>query len=101
MVDFVGNPVPNCTQNFINMGHSTAAGIDGAGFMQHDQFTVQMLARSLEGESATARIGVNAGGGHGFGYSSALGGAEHGGLGSISGGPFLKSGTAGGDERSI
>ncbi|KAK8457786.1 hypothetical protein SEVIR_3G246200v4 [Setaria viridis] len=104
MADFVGNPVPNCTQNFINVGHPTAAAaIGGAGFVQHDHFaSVQMLARSYDGEAATARLGMNGGGGgYGFAYSSAMG-AGHGvvsGVGQIGGGPFLKSGTAGGDEQ--
>lgn len=116
MADFIGNPVPNCTQNFINMGgHSAAAAIGGSstgGFMQmqHDQFgAVQMLAsRSYDGgEAAAARVAMNAGGGgggagggYGFGYSSTMGVAEHSGLGSIGSGPFFKSGMAGGDERS-
>ncbi|XP_062232548.1 LOB domain-containing protein 6-like [Phragmites australis] len=105
MADFVGNPVLNCTQNLINIGHSTGTAIEGAGFVQHDQFaTVQMLARSYEGEAAAARGGMNGGGGggYGFGYSSAMG-ARHGavsGLGQIGGGPFLKPGMTGGDERS-
>ncbi|OEL20333.1 LOB domain-containing protein 6 [Dichanthelium oligosanthes] len=106
--DFVGNPVPNCTQNFINVGHSAAASIGGAGFVQHDHFaSMQMLAaRSYDGEAATtaiARLGMNGGGGggYGFGYSSGIG-AGHGvvsGLGQISSGQFLKPGTAGGDEQ--
>ena len=108
MADFVGNPVPNCTQNFIN-GHSTAAAIGGAGLFAHpDHFaSVQMmLARSYDGEAAAARLGMNGGGagggGYGFGYSSGMG-AGHGvvsGLGQVgSGGQFLKPGTAGGDEQ--
>ncbi|KAK3135555.1 hypothetical protein QOZ80_5BG0420320 [Eleusine coracana subsp. coracana] len=113
MVDFVGNPVmPNCTQNFINMGQqSTVTAMAGAGFMQHDhQFptTVQtMLARNYDGNNeatTTTRLGVNGSGGYGFGYSSSvMGGAEHSGFGSIiSSGPFFnKSGTIiGGDDRS-
>ncbi|TVU01070.1 hypothetical protein EJB05_53481, partial [Eragrostis curvula] len=108
MADFVGNPVvPNCSQNFVNIGHSTAAAaaIGGAGgFMQHDAFAIQqMLAKGYDGETSTARFGMNGGGGgvgYSFGYSSGLT-SEHGGLGSIANGPFMKSaGTAGGDDRS-
>ncbi|CAN6337586.1 unnamed protein product [Urochloa humidicola] len=95
--EFVGNPLPNCTQNFIN---------GGVGFAQHDHFaSVQtMLARSYDGEAAaTARLGMNGGGGgYGFGYSSSAMGAGHGvvsGLGQIGSGQFLKPGTAGGDEQ--
>ncbi|PUZ65973.1 hypothetical protein GQ55_3G268700 [Panicum hallii var. hallii] len=103
MADFVGNPVPNCTQNFIN-GNSTAPAIGGTGFAHPDHFaSVQMLARSYDGEAAAARLGMNGagGGGYGFGYSSAMG-AGHGvvsGLGQIGSGQFLKPGTAGGDEQ--
>ena len=101
MADFIGNTVPNCTQNFINISHSTAIGA-GLGF-GHDQFAaVQMLARSYEGEGAVARLGVNGGsgsGGYDFGYTSAMGVGPVSGLGPLSGGPFLKPGTAGGDER--
>ncbi|CAL4893603.1 unnamed protein product [Urochloa decumbens] len=103
--EFVGNPLPNCTQNFINVGHAAAASMGGAaGFAQHDHFaSVQtMLARSYDGEAATGRFGMNGGGGgYGFGYSSAMG-AGHGvvsGLGQIGSGQFLKPGTAGGDEQ--
>nr|CAB3461462.1 unnamed protein product [Digitaria exilis] len=111
MADFVGNPVPNCTQNFINVGHSASASIAGAGgggFMQHNHFaSVQtMLARSYDGEAAAAaRLGLNGGGYGGFGYSAAaMGAGGHHGvasgvLGQIGSGPFLKSGTAGGDEH--
>ncbi|GJM88609.1 hypothetical protein PR202_ga04688 [Eleusine coracana subsp. coracana] len=108
MVDFVDNPMmPNCTQNFINMGQqSTVTAIGGAGFMQHDhQF--QMLARNYDGNNneatTTTRLGVNGSGGYGFGYSSSvMGGADHSGLAGsiITSGPFFKSGTIGGDERS-
>uniref|UniRef100_A0A804R7C6 LOB domain-containing protein n=1 Tax=Zea mays TaxID=4577 RepID=A0A804R7C6_MAIZE len=77
MADFVGNAVPNnCTQNIVNVGHSTIASINGAGpFMQQDNFaSVQMLARSFEGENgAAARVGMNGGGGYGFAYSPAMG----------------------------
>ncbi|KAF7100130.1 hypothetical protein CFC21_101674 [Triticum aestivum] len=100
MADFIGNTVPNCTQNFINISHSTAIGA-GLGF-GHDQFAaVQMLARSYEGEGAVARLGVNggSGGGYDFGYTSAMGVGPVSGLGPLSGGQFLKPGTAGGDER--
>jgi len=108
MADFGGNPVPNCTQNFIN-GHSTAAAIGGAGFAHpadHFASVQMMLARSYDGEAAAARLGMNGGGagggGYGFGYSSGMG-AGHGvvsGLGQVgSGGQFLKPGTAGGDEQ--
>ncbi|XP_066364151.1 LOB domain-containing protein 6-like [Miscanthus floridulus] len=105
--DFVGNAVANCTQNFINVGHSTAAAasISGAGgFMQQDNFaSVQMLARSYEGEVEAARAGMNGGGGgYGFAYSSAMG-VGHGvvsGLGQqINGGQFLKPSTTGGDDQ--
>ncbi|CAL4900807.1 unnamed protein product [Urochloa decumbens] len=104
MAEFVGNPLPNCTQNFINVGHATAASsIGGAGFGQHDHFaSVQtMLARSYEGEAATGRLGMNGGGGYGFGYSSAMGSGQGvvSGLGQIGSGQFLKPGTAGGDEQ--
>jgi hypothetical protein len=102
MLDLVGSPVvPNCTQNFINMGgHSMAATIGEAGFMQHDQFTtVQMLARSYDAEAATmtARFGVSgggSGGGYGFGHHSSSMDGEHSELAPISTGPFFK------DERS-
>ncbi|XP_066368538.1 LOB domain-containing protein 6-like [Miscanthus floridulus] len=105
--DFVGNAVANCTQNFINVGHSTAAAsITGAGsFMQQDNFaSVQMLARSYEGEGGAARVGMNGGGGYGgFAYSSAMG-VGHGGIVSglgqqINGGQFLKPSTTGGDDQ--
>ncbi|WVZ82730.1 hypothetical protein U9M48_029961 [Paspalum notatum var. saurae] len=107
MTDFVSNLVPNCKQNFINAGggHSTMASIGGAGFMQHDHFasSVQMLARSYDGEAAAAaRVGFNgAAGGYDFRYSSATMGSGHSvvsSLGQISGGQFLKPGTTGGDE---
>jgi hypothetical protein len=92
MADFIGNAVPNCTQNFINISHSTAIGA-GVGGFGHDQFAaVQMLARSYDGEGPIARLSVN--GGYDFGYSSAMGA-----VGPLGGGPFLKHGTAGGDER--
>lgn len=105
---FVGNAVANCTQNFINVGHSTAAAasISGAagGFMQQDNFaSVQMLARSYEGDGGAARVGMNGGGGggYGFAYSSAMG-VGHGvvsGLGQqINGGQFLKPSTTGGGD---
>jgi hypothetical protein len=109
-VDFVGNAVANCTQNFINVGHSTAAAaaISGAGgFMQQDNnfASVQMLARSYEGEGGAARAGMNGGGGGygGFAYSSAMG-VGHGGIVSglgqqINGGQFLKPSTTGGDDQ--
>ncbi|XP_066368357.1 LOB domain-containing protein 6-like [Miscanthus floridulus] len=104
--DFVGNAVANCTQNFINVGHSTAAAsITGAGsFMQQDNFaSVQMLVRSYEGEGGAARVGMNGGGGYGgFAYSSAMG-VGHGGIVSgrqqINGGQFLKPSTTGGDDQ--
>uniref|UniRef100_A0ACD5THL4 Uncharacterized protein n=1 Tax=Avena sativa TaxID=4498 RepID=A0ACD5THL4_AVESA len=96
MADFIGNAVPNCTQNFINISHSTAIGA-GVGGFGHDQFAaVQMLARSYEGEGAIGRLSVNGGGGYDFGYSSAMGAV---GLGPLGAGPYLKPGTAGGDER--
>ena len=101
MADFVGNPVPNCTQNFIN-GHSTAAAIGGAGFAHpadHFASVQMMLARSYDGEAAAARLSMNgggSGGGYGFGYSSGMG-AEHGVVSGL--GQFLKPGTAGGDEQ--
>ncbi|KQK06240.1 LOB domain-containing protein 6 [Brachypodium distachyon] len=104
--DFGGSANNNCTQNFINISHhhsTTAIGAGvvgvGGGFGHgHDQFAaVQMLARSYEGDSgAIARLSVNGGSGYDFGYSSAMGGVG----GPVSGlGPFLKPGTAGGDER--
>ncbi|KAM0846114.1 hypothetical protein ACQ4PT_055880 [Festuca glaucescens] len=97
MADFIGNAVPNCTQNFINISHSTAIGA-GVGGFGHDQFAaVQMLAR-YEGEGAIARLSVN--GGYDFGYSSAMGAVRPvSGLRPLGGGPFLKPGMAGGDER--
>lgn len=116
-VDFIGNAVANdCTQNFINVGHSTAAAASisgaGGGFMQQqDSFgaSVQMLARSYEG-GAAARVGMNGGGGSGYGgfaYSSAMGVVGHGGIVSaglggqqINGGQqFLKPSTTAGDDQ--
>ncbi|XP_062180984.1 LOB domain-containing protein 6-like isoform X2 [Phragmites australis] len=106
MADFVGNPVPNRTQNFINIDHSTAAAIGavsgGAGFVQHDQLaTMKMLSYE---EEAAARFDMNGGGGYNFGYSSTMGaGLGYGAvsdLGPIAGGSFLKPGTTGGNERS-
>ncbi|KAL5232419.1 hypothetical protein ABZP36_031195 [Zizania latifolia] len=107
MANFIGSTVPNCTQNFNNVSHTTAAAIGGAEGFAHDQFaTVQMLARSYDGESAVARLGVNGGngaggGGYEFGYSSAMGaGGPMSGLGQYGGGTsFLKPGTAGGGEQ--
>ncbi|CAM0955480.1 unnamed protein product [Alopecurus aequalis] len=97
MADFIGSGVPNCTQNFININHSTAIGA-GVGGFGHDQFAaVQMLARSYEGEGAIARLSVNGGSGYDFGYSGAVGPVS--GLGPLGGGQFLKPGMAGGDER--
>ncbi|XP_040380253.1 LOB domain-containing protein 6-like [Oryza brachyantha] len=104
MADFIGSTVPNCTQNFINVGHTAAAAIGGAaagGGFVHDQFaTVQtMLTRTYDGgESAVARLGVNgSGGGYEFGYSSAMNaGGPMSGLGPLGGGTFLKPGTAAG-----
>ncbi|KAJ1257824.1 hypothetical protein BS78_10G026100 [Paspalum vaginatum] len=106
MTDFVSNLVPNCKQNFINAGgHSTMASIGGAGFMQHDHFasSVQMLARTYDGEAAAAatRVGFNGAGGYDFRYSASAMGSGHSvvsSLGQISGGQFLKPGTTGGDE---
>ncbi|KAL5662164.1 hypothetical protein ACJX0J_029289, partial [Zea mays] len=107
MADFVGNAVPNCTQNIINAGYSTMASITGAGpFMQQDNFaSVQMLAMSFEGENgAAARVGMNGGGGYGFAYSPAMG-VGHGVVSGhvqqqqINGGQFLKNSTTGGDYR--
>ncbi|KAG8085590.1 hypothetical protein GUJ93_ZPchr0010g9286 [Zizania palustris] len=101
MANFIGSTVPNCTQNFNNVSHTTGAVVIGGGAegFVHDQFaTVQMLARSYDGESAVARLGLNGGngGGYEFGYSSAMGaGGQYGG-GTTS---FLKPGTAGGGER--
>lgn len=103
MADFLGNPVPNCTQSIINVGHPTAAAIGAAGFVQHDHFaSVQMLARSYDGEAATARLNGGGGSGYGFAYSSAMGAGHSSvvsGVGQIGGGQFLKPGTAGGDEQ--
>uniref|UniRef100_A0A0D9V8S9 LOB domain-containing protein n=1 Tax=Leersia perrieri TaxID=77586 RepID=A0A0D9V8S9_9ORYZ len=103
MAEFIGNAVPN-GQSFINVGHTAAlASIGGSAacFGQEQFSTVQMLsaARSYEGEPI-ARLGGN--GGYEFGYSTAAmagGGAGHmSGLGTLGGGPFLKSGIAGSDE---
>lgn len=106
MVDFVGNAVTNnSTQNFVNVGHSATACISGAGFVQQDNFaSMQMLARSFEGQTgaATTRVGMNGGGGYSFAYSSAMG-VGQGVVSSLgqqmSSGQFLKPGTANGDDQ--
>uniref|UniRef100_A0A0A9DFV4 Uncharacterized protein n=1 Tax=Arundo donax TaxID=35708 RepID=A0A0A9DFV4_ARUDO len=92
--------MPNGAHNFINIGHSAALGsIGGSPIFGQDQFAnAQMLSRSYDGEPI-ARLGIN-GGGYEFGYSTAMGGAGPvSGLGTLSVSPFLKSGTAGGDEK--
>ncbi|KAF0917732.1 hypothetical protein E2562_021230 [Oryza meyeriana var. granulata] len=100
MAEFIGNAVPNGAQSFINVGHSAAlASVGGAACFGPEQFsTVQMLSRSYEGEPI-ARLGGN--GGYEFGYSTSMAaGAGHmSGLGTLGGGPFLKSSIAGSDER--
>ncbi|PWZ10798.1 Protein IAL1 [Zea mays] len=111
MAEFIGSAMPNgAAHNFINLGHSAALGSLGgstAMFGQQEQFgsNAQMLSRSYDGGEPIARIGMN-NGGYEFGYSSATtmggsAGAVSGGLGTlgISSPPFLKSGTAGGDEK--
>ncbi|KAL5228562.1 hypothetical protein ABZP36_016827 [Zizania latifolia] len=100
MAEFIGNAVPNGAQSFINVGHSAALGsVGGAACFGQEPFsTMQMLSRSYEGEPI-ARLGAS--GGYEFGYSTSMASAGHmSGLGSLGGGPFLKSGIAGSDERS-
>ncbi|KAF8642747.1 hypothetical protein HU200_067128 [Digitaria exilis] len=108
MAEFIGNGMPNGGHNFINIGHSPAAALGSIGashhavFGQEHQFgNAQMLsARSYDGEPI-ARLGIN--GGYEFGYSNnPMGGAVGpvvSGLGTLGISPFLKSGTAGGDEK--
>lgn len=104
MAEFIGNGMPNGGHNFINIGHSSAAlgsiGGSPAVFGHQEQFgnAHQMLSRSYDGEPI-ARLGIN--GGYEFGYSTQMGGAGPvvSGLGTLGISPFLKSGTAGGDEK--
>jgi hypothetical protein len=102
MAEFIGNAMPNGAHNFINIGHSAALGSIGgspAVFGQEHQFAnAQMLSRSYDGEPI-ARLGIS--GGYEFGYSTAMGaaGGPVSGLGTLGISPFLKSGTAGGDEK--
>jgi hypothetical protein len=97
MTEFIGYGMPNGGHNFINMGHSSALGSIGVFGQDHFSST-QMLSRSYDGEP-TARLGMNAG--YEFGYSASMGGAGGpvSGLGSLGVSSFLKSGTAGGDEK--
>ncbi|KAL6616517.1 hypothetical protein ACP70R_038787 [Stipagrostis hirtigluma subsp. patula] len=101
MAEFIGNGIPNGAHNFINIGHHSAAlgSIGGAPVFGHqEQFaSAQMLSRSYDGEPI-ARLAMN--GGYEFGYSAAMGGGGPvSGLGTLGVSPFLKSGTAGGDEK--
>ncbi|KAL5223049.1 hypothetical protein ABZP36_027762 [Zizania latifolia] len=100
MAEFIGNAVPNGAQSFMNVGHPAALGsVGGAACFGQEPFsTVQMLSRSYEGEPI-ARLGAS--GGYEFAYSTPMAGAGHmSALGSLGGGPFLKSGGfAGVDER--
>jgi hypothetical protein len=100
MAEFIGSAMPNGAHNFINIGHSAALGSIGgspAVFGQEQFANSQMLSRSYDGEPI-ARLGIN--GGYEFGYSTAMGGAGPvSGLGTLGISPFLKSGTAGGDEK--
>ncbi|KAJ1286581.1 hypothetical protein BS78_03G363500 [Paspalum vaginatum] len=95
--EFVGSGMPNGAHNFINIGHSAALGsIGGSHVFGQEQFaSAQMLSRSYDGEPI-ARLGIS-GGGYEFGYSTAMAGA--GAIGTLGISPFLKSGTAGGDEK--
>ncbi|XP_040381888.1 LOB domain-containing protein 6 [Oryza brachyantha] len=105
MAEFISNAVPNAGgQSFINIGHSAALASVGGGaaacFGPDQSFSaVQMLSRSYEGEPMARFGGGN--GGYEFGYSTSMAGAGHmsSGLGTLGGGPFLKSGIAGSDER--
>ena len=101
MAEFIGSAMPNGAHNFINIGHSPALGSIGgslAMFGQEQFANAQMLSRSYDGEPV-ARLGIN--GGYEFGYSTAMGGAAGpvSGIGMLGISPFLKSGTAGGDEK--
>ncbi|CAO1942581.1 unnamed protein product [Urochloa humidicola] len=105
MAEFIGSAMPNGgAHNFINIGHTAALGSIGGGgsaavFGQEQFGNAQMLSRSYDGEPI-ARLGIN--GGYEFGYSTAMGGGGAGavsGLGTLGISPFLKSGTAGGDEK--
>jgi len=102
MAEFIGSAMPNGAHNFINIGHSPALGSIGGGspavFGQEQFASAQMLSRSYDGEPV-ARLGIN--GGYEFGYSTAMGVAAGpvSGLGTLGISPFLKSGTAGGDEK--
>ncbi|KAL5673129.1 hypothetical protein ACJX0J_017435, partial [Zea mays] len=102
MAEFIGNAMPNGAHNFINIGHSAALGSLGgsASVFGQEQFgNAQMLSRSYDGGEPIARLGIN-GGGYEFGYSTAMGGSGAvSGLGTLGISPFLKSGTAGGDEK--
>ncbi|CAL4946224.1 unnamed protein product [Urochloa decumbens] len=104
MAEFIGSAMPNGgAHNFINIGHTAALGSIGGGgsaavFGQEQFGNAQMLSRSYDGEPI-ARLGIN--GGYEFGYSAAMGGGTGAvsGLGTLGISPFLKSGTAGGDEK--
>ncbi|CAO2195525.1 unnamed protein product [Urochloa humidicola] len=107
MAEFIGSAMPNGgAHNFINIGHTAALGSIGGGGsaavfgQEHHQFgNAQMLSRSYDGEPI-ARLGIN--GGYEFGYSTTAmggGGGGPGALGTLGISPFLKSGTAGGDEK--
>ncbi|KAK3162693.1 hypothetical protein QOZ80_1BG0092560 [Eleusine coracana subsp. coracana] len=103
--EFIGNGMPNGggAHNFINIGHGSAAlgsiGVFGGG---QDHFSTtnaqHMLSRSYD-DQPIARLGMS--GGYEFGYSATMGGAGGpvSGLGTLGVSSFLKSGTAGGDEK--
>ncbi|CAD6228828.1 unnamed protein product [Miscanthus lutarioriparius] len=80
------------------LGGAGLLGGSATVFGQEQFANAQMLSRSYEGEPI-ARLGIN--GGYEFGYSTAMGGsgAVVSGLGTLGISPFLKSGTAGGDEK--
>lgn len=101
MAEFIGNGgMPNGgAHNFINIGHSSALGSIGVFGPDHFAANAQMLSRSYDSEPI-ARLGIN--GGYEFGYSAAAMGGAGGpvsGLGTLGVSSFLKSGTAGGDEK--
>jgi hypothetical protein len=102
MPEFLGNGMPNGgAHNFIDIGHSSGLVGSIGLFGQQDHFsnTQQMLSRGYDGEPI-ARLGMN--GGYELGYSATVGGAAGApvsGLGSLSVSSFLKSGTAGRDEK--
>ncbi|TVU36229.1 hypothetical protein EJB05_18154 [Eragrostis curvula] len=101
MAEFIGNGggMQNGAHNFINIGHSSSSALTSIGVFGQDQFaSAQMLSRSYDVGEPIARLGMN--GGFEFGYSTAMGGAGPvSGLGTLGLSPFLKSGTAGGDEK--